>query len=70
LFKEFNAQKARVARYRNQSKGFGFVELDNQENQLKASEKMNGFEVRGRPLNVKLAVVDLSAQGEEQTHAS
>jgi len=66
IFKEFNPQKARVARYRNRSKGFGFIELDNQENQQKASEKMNGFEVLGRPLNVKIAVVDLSSQAEEQ----
>jgi len=69
VFKEFNPVQARIARYRGRSKGFGFIELDNQENQKKAAEKMNGFEVHGRALNVKIAVVDLTTQAEEQPQA-
>lgn len=34
------------------SKGFGFVEYENDEDAVKAIEKFNGFEVEGRALRV------------------
>jgi len=61
LFSEFKPKQARIARLRGRSKGFGFVELESQELQQKAAEALDGKEHNGRTLNVKIAVVDLSA---------
>jgi RNA recognition motif-containing protein len=37
------------------SRGFGFVEMDNNDEALEAIEKLNGFELKGRKLNVNEA---------------
>ena len=37
------------------SRGFGFVEMTNDDEAKAAIEKLNGFELRGRNLNVKEA---------------
>ena len=37
------------------SKGFGFVEMDNDEEGQKAIDEVNGKELQGRPLKVNLA---------------
>ncbi|HYM19872.1 MAG TPA: hypothetical protein VEW28_02595 [Candidatus Kapabacteria bacterium] len=37
------------------SKGFGFVEMDNEDSAKKAMEDLNGKEVEGRPLTVREA---------------
>jgi len=38
------------------SKGFGFVEFEDEQNQLKALEESQGKELNGRALNIKIAV--------------
>ena len=37
------------------SKGFGFVEMDNEESATKAMGELNGKEIEGRPLSVREA---------------
>jgi RNA recognition motif-containing protein len=37
------------------SKGFGFVEMDNEDSAKKAMDELNGREVEGRPLTVREA---------------
>jgi len=69
LFSEFKPKQARIARLRGRSKGFGFVELETQELQKKAAEALDGKEHNGRVLNVKIAVVDLSAPPAENQEA-
>lgn len=38
-----------------QSKGFGFVEMPNDDEATHAVDRMNGFDLRGRPLIVDIA---------------
>jgi len=58
-FKEFNPVKAHVVVKRNQrSKGFGFVEFKNSEDQQKALQAMDKKEVAGRALIVKIALTE------------
>jgi len=55
LFTGYKVAKAYVAVRRNgKSKGFGFVDFANHEEQTKAT-KLNGHEVEGRPLTVQIA---------------
>jgi len=61
LFSEagINVVSARVVRRRWQprkSKGYGFVDVGNEEEQQKAIEALQGKEVGGRPIAVKVAV--------------
>lgn len=61
LFSEagINVVSARVVRRRWQprkSKGYGFVDVGNEEEQKKAIEALQGKEVGGRPIAVKVAV--------------
>jgi RNA recognition motif-containing protein len=61
LFTEagFNVVSARVVRKRwnpKRSKGYGFVEVDSEEQQKKAIEALNGKDVGGRSIAVKVAV--------------
>lgn len=37
------------------SKGFGYVEMDNADEAIKAIEALNGLEVNGRAIDVKIA---------------
>jgi|TARA_B100001245_G_scaffold129097_1_gene95328 cold-inducible RNA-binding protein len=37
------------------SKGFGFVEFENDDDNQKAIDQLNGSELDGRPINVSLA---------------
>ena len=37
------------------SKGFGYVEMDNSDEAINAIEALNGMEVNGRPIDVKIA---------------
>lgn len=48
---------AKVIRHRDtgQSKGFGFVEMPNDDEATHAVDRMNGFDLRGRPLVVDIA---------------
>jgi len=47
-----------VKKRNNRSKGFGFVEFDNEADQLKSLEKINGKEVKSRELIVKIALTE------------
>ncbi len=38
-----------------QSKGFGFVEMENKEDAMKALERLNGHELNGRNIRVNLS---------------
>lgn len=62
---------ARIVRRRwghpRKSKGYGFVDVGNEENQKKAIAALEGKEVAGRPIAVKIAVN--TPQETEQAHA-
>ena len=49
------------------SKGFGFIEMDNEDSAKKAMEELNGKEVEGRPLTVREAKpnMDKRSRGED-----
>ena len=58
LFQQYGAVKnAQVIMDRdtNRSRGFGFVEMPNDEEASKASEALNGFDFNGRALTVNEA---------------
>ena len=52
-----------VDRYSNQSRGFGFIEMDTPETAAKALEETNGKEVSGRELKVSFAKEDRPRRG-------
>eukprot|EP01111_Echinosteliopsis_oligospora_P007090 TRINITY_DN216_c0_g1_i1.p1 TRINITY_DN216_c0_g1~~TRINITY_DN216_c0_g1_i1.p1 ORF type:complete len:307 (+),score=123.38 TRINITY_DN216_c0_g1_i1:113-1033(+) len=63
LFKGLNIKAAHVVRKpnnTNKSKGFGFVEFNNQEEQQKALEAVNKKLVGGRELSVKVALAEIA----------
>jgi RNA recognition motif-containing protein len=58
LFEEFGEVKSAkliLDKETQESKGFGFVEMENNEDAKKALEKLNGEEVNGRRLKVNIA---------------
>jgi len=62
LFNKENScggKSARIVLFRGRSKGFGFVEFENQESQVKALKQMDNFKVKGdngeREISVKIA---------------
>lgn len=58
LFTEFGgvySAQVIVDRYSNQSKGFGFVEMQSDEEAQSAIKKLNDSEVDGRRINVSVA---------------
>jgi RNA recognition motif-containing protein len=62
LFAGLKVTKAHVVVKRNgKSKGFGFVEFANQEDQLAALKAKDGEVYQERPLNVKVALVQAVA---------
>ena len=60
---------ARIVRRRwgqpRKSKGYGFVDVGSEENQQKAIAALDGKEVAGRPIAVKVAVNTLQEQEKE-----
>jgi len=52
-----------VTKPNGRSKGFGFVEFGDEDSQKKALEKINGKEVEGRELTVRIALTDESSDG-------
>ncbi|POG62078.1 hypothetical protein GLOIN_2v1441507, partial [Rhizophagus irregularis DAOM 181602=DAOM 197198] len=59
IFKDYNVTSAHVVHRRTgRSKGFGFVELANEEEQRKALEGLKNVESEGRVLVIKVALSD------------
>jgi RNA recognition motif-containing protein len=58
VFEEYGAvdsAKIIIDKYSGKSKGFGFIEMPNENEGLKAVEALNGKEVKGRNLKVNQA---------------
>ena len=58
LFKQYGevvSAKVIVDRDSNRSRGFGFVEMNNENSAQSAIEALNGTEVKGRAINVSIA---------------
>jgi len=51
------------------SKGFGFIEFDNEQDQQKALAGLNGKQVEGRDLVVKVALTELKTEEKKDTTA-
>ncbi|CAO3567187.1 unnamed protein product [Mortierella alpina] len=71
IFSEFKLASAHVVRHRasGRSKGFGFVDLVDEAEQLKVLEKMKSHEVDGRVLVIKIALSEeqpVEKEGETQ----
>lgn len=70
IFKEFNVAKAHVVRKRNnRSKGFGFVEFNNDADQQKALSAIDKKTVGDRELIVKVALTESKPEGESAAPA-
>ncbi len=57
-FRQYGAvasAKVIVDRRTGRSRGFGFVEMSAEDQAQQAIEALNGFEIKGRPINVGLA---------------
>jgi len=66
LFNELKISKAHVVRIRNgRSKGFGFVEFENEDDQKAALAKAEKLEVEGRKLIVNVALTENRKPGRE-----
>ncbi|KAF9277968.1 hypothetical protein BGZ68_008888, partial [Mortierella alpina] len=75
IFSEFKLASAHVVRHRasGRSKGFGFVDLVDEDEQLKVLEKMKNHEVDGRVLVIKIALSEeqpAEKEGETQEEAT
>lgn len=71
LFKDFKIKSAHVVKQRRseRSKGFGFVELENEADQQKAMDAVNKKSIGGRELTVRVALTapEKPAEGENST---
>ena len=58
LFQQFGNVTSAVVQFDDEgkSKGFGFVDVGDEEQQKNAIELLNGKEISGRPIAVKIAV--------------
>ena len=59
LFKQFGEVVSTKIVYDKitwESKGFGFVEMGTKTEAYKAIDKLNGIEIKGRPLSVEIAI--------------
>jgi len=54
-----------VKKRSGRSKGFGFVEFDNEGDQQKALTALNNKQIEGRELVVKVALTENRTEGEE-----
>lgn len=52
---EVESAKIIIDKYSGRSKGFGFVEMPNQEEGQKAIDELNGAEYKGRNMKVNMA---------------
>jgi len=55
-----------VTKRNGRSKGFGFVEFDNHEDQQKALNTLNGKKIEERELILRVALTDEAAKAEKQ----
>ncbi|KAF9436297.1 hypothetical protein BGZ76_004363, partial [Entomortierella beljakovae] len=73
LFADFKVKSAHVVcrKASGRSKGFGFVELEDEEEQLNVLEKMKDAKSEGRELVIKIALSEeqISEKAEEETSA-
>lgn len=61
IFAEFHVKEAHVVRRRNgRSKGYGFVELTNEEDQRRALQTLDKIEIEGREVIIKAAMSEPS----------
>lgn len=70
FFSSYSVTSAHVIRRKfgagaGRSKGFGFVEFENEEAQLKALQETEGKELAGRPLHIKIAVNETKKEADE-----
>ncbi|KAI8086344.1 uncharacterized protein BX664DRAFT_335572 [Halteromyces radiatus] len=66
VFKDYKVKSAHVARMRNgRSKGYGFVDLETEEEQLKALENVKDVELEGRTIYLKIALSERPRETEE-----
>lgn len=64
IFEGLNIKSAHVVRKHNErSKGFGFVEFNNAEDQKKALDAVDKKNVEGRELSVKVALTEVARNG-------
>jgi len=71
IFKDYNVTSAHVVHRRTgRSKGFGFVELANEEEQRKALEGLKNVESEGRVLVIKVALSDQQVQTNDDAEKS
>jgi RNA recognition motif-containing protein len=64
IFEGLNIKSAHVVRKHNErSKGFGFVEFNNAEDQKKALDSIDKKMVDGRELSVKVALTEVARNG-------
>lgn len=63
LFKEYKVKSGQVARIRNgRSKGYGFVEMETEEEQKRALENIKDVELEGRAIYLKVAMSQRSVK--------
>jgi RNA recognition motif-containing protein len=71
IFKDYNVVSAHVVQRRTgRSKGFGFVELADEEEQRKALEGLKNVESEGRVLVIKVALSDQQVQSNDDAEKS
>lgn len=71
-FDGFQVKTAKVVkrRFGTRTKGFGFVELENEEEQLRALKEVHGKEVEGRDLQLKSESARCGGEGRVLQHCS
>ncbi|KAG0169648.1 hypothetical protein DFQ28_005903 [Apophysomyces sp. BC1034] len=65
LFKDFQVKSAHVARIRSRSKGYGFVELESEEEQKKALEDFENVVLENRVIYIKVALFVVESKKSE-----
>ncbi len=72
VFAGFDVKTAKVAMapFRKRSKGYGFVDLASHEEQQRAIKELQGKEIDGREITIKVAVEDTSRKEKEAAAAA
>lgn len=68
IFSQYGNATARIARRGGRSKGFGFVEMDSQENAQKAIDALNQTDLDGRTITVEFARSNTDDQAKSRDH--